>query len=64
MSYWWWYLQIAGTVPFYGPAVAQGGTWGDAVEIMPCYGVMNEGAFIAEEATAQRSNPGTAGGSY
>ena len=55
VNYWYWYTQIT-TGQIDGNAVAEGGTWGEAVELVSTYGIMDEGGFIPEEADAQLSN--------
>ncbi len=55
VSYWYWYQQV--TDPsFSGTSIAEGGSWGVAVELIRKWGMMDEGAFIAEEANAILSN--------
>ena len=63
LSYWHWYEQIAGgtggsQLAFLDPGgvIGTGGWFGTAVELMLRYGVMDEGAFIPEEADAIRSD--------
>ena len=55
VNYWYWYSQIT-TGQVSGNAIAEGGTWGEAVELVSTYGIMDEGGFIPEEADAQLSN--------
>jgi hypothetical protein len=57
IGYWHWYEQIVGSANPQPPIaslskgeLATGGWWGTAAEIMRRYGVMDEGAFISEEA--------------
>lgn len=62
ISYWHWYEEIAGGTG--GAQIAAldngqinaGGFWGVAGELMLRYGLMDEGAFIPEEAEAARSS--------
>lgn len=62
ISYWHWYEEIAGGTG--GTQIAAldngqinaGGFWGVAGELMLRYGLMDEGAFIPEEAEAARSS--------
>ncbi|NUP14248.1 MAG: hypothetical protein HOW73_50075 [Polyangiaceae bacterium] len=63
ISYWHWYEEIAGAPPGQTSLaqldkgqISTGGWFGLAGEIMRRYGVMDEGAFIAEEAEAARSS--------
>lgn len=51
VTYWYWYSQIA-VGGLSAPAITEGGTFGAAAELMRHYGMMNEGDFIASEATA------------
>ncbi len=53
VSYWYWFTQIRQGAA--GGAVEEGGSWGEAVELITAYGMMDEGVFIPAEATAQRS---------
>jgi hypothetical protein len=64
VSYWHWYEQIAGgtggtgggqIATLEGGQIATGGFFGVAGELMLRYGLMDEGAFIPEEAEAARS---------
>ena len=55
VSYWYWYQQV--TDPsFAGGGIVEGGSWGVAVELIRKWGMMDEGAFIPEEADAILSN--------
>ena len=63
ISYWHWYEQIAGGPPSEVAVAAldkgqigAGGWFGVAAEIIRRYGVISEGAFIAEEAESARSS--------
>lgn len=63
ISYWHWYEQIAGGPPSQSQIaqldkgqISTGGWYGLAAELMRRYGVINEGAFIPEEAEAARSS--------
>jgi hypothetical protein len=54
VNYWYWFSQITqGSLN--GDAISEGGSWGTAVELISSYGMMDEGAFIPAEASAQRS---------
>lgn len=54
LTYWHWFEQIAnGEVS--NSELSTGGGFGNAVELMSRYGLMDEGAFIPTEATAVRS---------
>ena len=54
VNYWYWYSQITqGSVS--DDTIAEGGTWGTAVELITAYGMMDEGVFIPAEASAQLS---------
>jgi aminopeptidase C len=61
VSYWHWFEGIAGAkdqpklATLQGDEISTGGWYGIAVELMLRYGVMDEGAFIPEEAEAQLS---------
>jgi hypothetical protein len=62
VSYWHWLEQIAGgaagqvgVASLENDQIATGGFFGVAAELMRRYGVMEEGAFIPEEAEAARS---------
>lgn len=62
-SYWHWYEEIAGGAPGQSSIaqldkgqISTGGWFGLAAELMRRYGVIDEGAFIAEEAEAARSS--------
>lgn len=55
VSYWYWYQQIVDPT-FSGNTIAEGGSWGVAVELIRKWGMMDEGAFIPEEADAILSN--------
>jgi hypothetical protein len=55
VSYWYWYQQVVDP-SFSGSSIVQGGSWGQAVELIRKWGIMDEGAFIPEEASAILSN--------
>lgn len=62
VSYWHWYEEIAGgnggaqIAALDNGQINAGGFWGVAGELMLRYGLMDEGAFIPEEAEAARSS--------
>ncbi len=62
VSYWHWVEQIAGgsgggqIAALENGQIGAGGFWGVAGELMLRYGLMDEGAFIAEEGEAARSD--------
>jgi hypothetical protein len=55
VSYWYWYEQLTDPT-FSGNAIIEGGSWGEAVELIRKWGMMDEAAFIPEEAEAILSN--------
>jgi hypothetical protein len=63
VTYWHWFEQIRGGAPgeealadLGNNELSTGGWWATAVELMRRYGVMDEGAFIPDEAEAPRSD--------
>ena len=54
LTYWHWYEQIANGGA--GEEISTGGSYGTAADLIVRYGLMNEGDFIANEASAEMSN--------
>lgn len=62
LTYWHWFEQIAGRVPFpfnivyaLEEGLVEGGFWSYGAELISRYGVMHEGSFLPDESDTQRA---------